>query len=39
LIVLADRYETNRIMSLDERRFRAVTPLRRGAFVILPADD
>jgi hypothetical protein len=31
LIVVADRYETNPIMSFDEGRFRAVTPLRGGA--------
>jgi hypothetical protein len=37
-IVLADRYATDRILSFDERRFRAVAPLRGSAFVILPAD-
>jgi predicted nucleic acid-binding protein len=39
LIVLAKRYETNRIVSFDERHLRAVTPLQGGAFAILPADS
>lgn len=38
LIVLADRYETDRIVTFDERHFRAVTPLRGGTFRLLPAD-
>jgi predicted nucleic acid-binding protein len=38
LIVLADRYQTNRIVTFDERHFRAVTPLRGDSFTILPAD-
>jgi predicted nucleic acid-binding protein len=38
LVVIANRYETSRIVSFDERHFRAVTPLRGGAFTILPAD-
>jgi predicted nucleic acid-binding protein len=38
LVVLASRYETTRIVSFDERHFRAVTPLQGGAFTILPAD-
>jgi uncharacterized protein len=39
LVVIASRYRTNRIVSFDERHFRAVTPLQGGAFTILPADD
>ncbi len=39
LIVVAHRYATDRIVSFDERHFRAVTPLGGGAFTILPADD
>jgi predicted nucleic acid-binding protein len=35
---VAHRYGTNRIVSFDERHFRAVTPLQGGAFTILPAD-
>jgi predicted nucleic acid-binding protein len=38
LVVLSARYATNRILTLDERAFRAVTPLQGGAFTILPAD-
>lgn len=38
VIALAQRYETSRIVSFDERRFRAVTPLQGGAFTILPYD-
>lgn len=39
LIVIANRYKTNRILSFDERHFRAVTPLQGGAFTILPSDS
>jgi uncharacterized protein len=38
VIALARRYETSRIVSFDERHFRAVTPLQGGAFTILPSD-
>jgi uncharacterized protein len=38
LVVLAHRYETTRILSFDERHFRAVTPLGGGSFTLLPAD-
>ncbi len=38
LIVLAARHRTTRILSFDERHFRAVTPLRGKAFTLLPAD-
>jgi hypothetical protein len=39
LVVIADRYETDRMVSFDERHFRAVTPLAGGSFTILPADN
>jgi uncharacterized protein len=39
LVVLASRYRTTRIVSFDERHFRAVKPLQGGAFTILPADS
>ena len=39
LVTLADRYDTTRILSFDERHFRVVTPLKGRAFTILPADD
>lgn len=38
LIVLAARYRTTRILSFDERHFRAVRPLHGDAFTILPQD-
>jgi uncharacterized protein len=38
LIVLGERYRTTRMLSFDERHFRAVTPIGGGAFVMLPAD-
>jgi predicted nucleic acid-binding protein len=38
LIVLARRFKTRRILSFDERHFRAVAPLQGGAFSLLPAD-
>ena len=38
LVVLAERHATRRILSFDERAFRAMTPLQGGAFTILPAD-
>jgi uncharacterized protein len=36
--VLADRFRTNRIFTLDERHFRAMQPLAGGHFELLPAD-
>lgn len=38
LVVLAKRYATRRILSFDQRAFRAVAPLQGGSFTILPAD-
>lgn len=38
IMVLAERYETRRLFSFDERHFRAVTPLQAGSFELLPAD-
>jgi predicted nucleic acid-binding protein len=38
IAVLAERYETRRLLSFDERHFRAVAPLQGGAFELLPAD-
>lgn len=37
LVVLAERYDTNRVLTLDERHFRALRVGRRR-FVVLPAD-
>ena len=38
--VLADRYETNEILTTDQRHFRVITPLSRrfNAFRLLPSD-
>lgn len=38
LVVVAERYATRRLLTFDERAFRAVAPLRGGSFTILPAD-
>lgn len=38
LVVLARRYRTRRIVTFDERAFRAVTPLQGGSFTVLPDD-
>jgi uncharacterized protein len=38
LVVLAERYETNRILTLDERHFRVLRPRHAKSFVVLPAD-
>jgi predicted nucleic acid-binding protein len=38
LIVLAQRHQTTRILSFDERHLRAVAPFDGGAFTLLPTD-
>ncbi len=38
LVALAARHRTTRMLSFDERRFRAVAPLHGEAFTLLPAD-
>jgi len=38
IVVLAERYKTRRLLSFDERHFRAVAPLQGGTFELLPAD-
>ena len=37
IVVLAERYDTNRVLTLDERHFRALR-VGRKRFVVLPAD-
>jgi uncharacterized protein len=37
-VVLAARFKTRRLVSFDERHFRAVMPLQGGSFEILPVD-
>ena len=40
VVILALRHETNRVLSLDERHFRVVRPLRRfRSFRLLPFDN
>jgi uncharacterized protein len=38
LVVLAERYATTRLLTLDERHFRAIRPLHAKAFTLLPSD-
>jgi uncharacterized protein len=38
LVVLANRWQTRRVLTLDERAFRTVGPLQGGSFTVLPAD-
>ncbi|MDO8506903.1 MAG: PIN domain-containing protein [Candidatus Limnocylindria bacterium] len=38
IVVLADRADTRQLLTLDERHFRALRPLRGGSFRLLPAD-
>ena len=39
VVVLAARHDTNRLLSLDERHFRVLRPLRRfRSFKLLPVD-
>jgi uncharacterized protein len=38
LVVLANRWATRRILTLDERAFRTVKPLQGGSFTVLPTD-
>jgi predicted nucleic acid-binding protein len=38
ILVLAERFGTRRLLSFDERHFRAVAPLQGGSFQLLPAD-
>jgi predicted nucleic acid-binding protein len=38
IVVLADRYRTDRVLTLDERHFRALRTQGGDAFTVLPAD-
>ncbi|MDP9343143.1 MAG: PIN domain-containing protein [Actinomycetota bacterium] len=38
IVVLARRFGTRRILTFDERHFRAIRPLQGGSFTLLPAD-
>ncbi len=38
LVVLAGRFRTRRVLTFDDRHFRAMRPLQGGSFTLLPAD-
>ena len=38
VVILAHRFRTRRLLTFDERDFRAVTPLSGGSFTLLPRD-
>lgn len=38
IVILAHRFQTRRILTFDQRHFRAMTPLTGGAFELLPGD-
>ena len=38
IVVLAAKYGTTRVLTFDERHFRAMRPLHAEAFTILPTD-
>jgi predicted nucleic acid-binding protein len=38
IVVLAGRYRTDRVLTLDERHFRALRTPQGASFTILPAD-
>jgi predicted nucleic acid-binding protein len=38
IVVLAQRFRTRRVVTFDERHFRAIRPLQGGSFRLLPAD-
>ncbi|MGH9303512.1 MAG: PIN domain-containing protein [Acidimicrobiales bacterium] len=38
VVVVANRYRTRRLLTFDERHFRALRPLDGGQFTLLPSD-
>jgi predicted nucleic acid-binding protein len=38
VVILAHRFRTRRLLTFDERDFRAVTPIAGGSFTLLPRD-
>jgi uncharacterized protein len=38
VVILAHRFRTRRLLTFDERDFRAVSPLSGGSFTLLPRD-
>jgi predicted nucleic acid-binding protein len=39
VVVLAERWSTRRLLTFDDRRFRALRPLEGGQFTLLPIDE
>ena len=39
VVVLAERWSTRRLLTFDDRHFRALRPLEGGQFTLLPLDD
>jgi len=39
VVILAHRFRTRRLLTFDERDFRAVRPLAGGSFTLLPRDN
>lgn len=39
IVALAARYGTTRVLTLDQRHFRAMRPLQGGVFTVLPFDQ
>jgi hypothetical protein len=39
VVILAHRFRTRRLLTFDERDFRAVTPLAGGSFTLIPRDN
>lgn len=39
VVVLAQRFRTRRLLTFDERHFRALRPVAGGTFTLLPADQ
>lgn len=37
-VILADRYRTRTIVTLDRRHFQVLRPLTEGQFTVLPSD-
>ena len=39
VVVLAERWSTRRLLTFDDRHFRALRPLEGGQFTLLPTDE
>ena len=39
IVVMAARYRTLRLLSIDQRHFRVIRPLQGGSFVLVPFDE